>query len=141
MFTVAVENSFWPKCMHAPLIVIFVLPLFFLPLYRGPWVLRGSALLNKYKAELETGFQTSARNGPQELHDVASPLPSVRDLSEKGNRDLLQQFLVKAGDFPCVSGSVVREMLPTVSGRPIPGTKNSRQRRGGGRQNRRKTKS
>ena len=141
MFTVAVGNSFWPKCMHEPLIVIVVLPLFYAPHYRGPWVLRGSALSNKYQAELTTGFQTSSRNGPQELHDVASPLPSVRDLSEQGNRDLLQQFLVEAGNFPCVSGSVVREMLPTVSGRPISGTKKHRRRRGGEPRNRRKTKS
>ena len=89
MFTVAEGNSFWPKYMHEPLIVLVVLPLFFVTHYREPWVLRGSALSKKYKAELDAGFKISARNGLQELHDVTSPLPSVWDLSKQGNRDLL----------------------------------------------------
>ena len=141
MFTVAVGNSIWPKFTHKPLIVLVVLPLFFVTHYRGPWMLRGLVLSNKHKTELKAGFKASARNRPQELHDVTSPLPNVWDLREQGNRDLLQQFLVKAGNFPCVSDVVVQEMLPTVSGRPISGTKNAIQRGGGGGQNRQKTQS
>ena len=76
MFTVAEGNSFWPKCMHEPTIVLVVLSLFFVTHYRGLWVLRGSALSNKYKAELNAGFKTSARNRSQELHSNSGEIIS-----------------------------------------------------------------
>ena len=56
VFRVDAGAPFWPKSMHEPLNILVVLPLSFIPNYRGPWVMRGSDRSNDYRAALDTHY-------------------------------------------------------------------------------------
>ena len=104
LFTVAVGNLFWPKCMYEPLFILVVLPLFFVPHYSWPWVLQGSALSNKYKTELNVSSESSARNGPQEFHDVAAPCLMCGTLVSNATKIFCKTILLKQEYLLCVWG-------------------------------------
>ena len=108
VFTVEAGASFWPKGMHEPLIVLVVLPLHFVPHYRGPWVMRGGECAVGYKTALDSGFKSPARDEPEELHDVGGPVCGVRSDGERELRDFLRKFLEEAKTAPSVSGRLVR---------------------------------
>jgi len=107
-FKVEAGASCWPKGMLEPLIVLVVLPLHFVPHYRGPWVMRGGECAVGCKTALDSAFRAPARDGPEELHDVGSPVRGVPGAGEGLSRDLLQKFLEEAQAFPSVSGHLVR---------------------------------
>ena len=57
MFEAASGSWFWPLPMHEPLIVIVVLPIVYVPRYRGPWVLRSSQRSRDTAEKLKSGFK------------------------------------------------------------------------------------
>mmetsp|Transcript_25774 Transcript_25774/g.61250 ORF Transcript_25774/g.61250 Transcript_25774/m.61250 type:complete len:573 (+) Transcript_25774:1839-3557(+) len=77
MFEAASGSWFWPLSMHEPLIVIVVLPLVFVPRYRGPWVLRSSELSRDTAEKLKSGFKSPEVWGQVKLHDLDCPVPSM----------------------------------------------------------------
>ncbi|EJK73831.1 hypothetical protein THAOC_04525 [Thalassiosira oceanica] len=77
MFEAASGSWFWPLSMHEPLIVIVVLPLVFVPRYRGPWVLRSSELSRDTAEKLKSGFKSPEVWEQVKLHDLDCPVPSM----------------------------------------------------------------
>ena len=129
MFEVAPGSPFWPKCMHEPLIVLIVLPIGFVPHYRGPWSLQGSGLTLELGEQLRTGFKRPEEHGREEFHDLESPVSAMWEEPEQWSGDILRQFLAEQERFPPVSSCMVRRVLPGVGGGSVPDSKRPRRGR------------
>ena len=130
MFEVAPGSPFWPKCMHEPLLVLIVLPIGFVPDYRGPWTLQGSRLTHDLGEELGAGFKRPRTHGREEFSHLDVPLSALREESEQWSGDILRKFLADQEQFPPVSSCMVRGLLPGVRERSV---SHSKRVRGGGR--------
>ena len=121
MFEAASGSWFWPLSMHEPLIVAVVLPLVFVPRYRGPWVLRAGELSRDTAEKLKGGFKCPEVWGQVKLHDLDCPVPSLREETEGGSGPVLREFLDTARkEHPPLSHGLLRGVLHHLPERSVP---------------------
>ena len=119
-------HRFWPKSMHEPLNILVVLPLSFIPNYRGPWVMRGSDRSNDYRAALDTHYRRARGDETGKLHVMEGPLPDLRGGTATEPRDILRKFLAEAGSVQAMPVRLPRGVLQTAPERQISRAKRTR---------------
>ena len=120
--TLGCGNPSWPSHMHEPLLISIVLPLSFVPQYRGPWVAKGTPEATKLESACGR-IATLWKSRPshrEELYDVDGKLPGVWKNAEEWVGNLLREFLHAQREFPPVRKCLVRELLPDRRTRPLP---------------------
>ena len=128
MFHVKAGTSFWPKGMHEPLIILLVLPLRFVPHYRGPWVMRGTDRAASYKSRLVAHLGATGADGAGELHELEGGVCGMRKGVGEVAGDILREFLVEARGFRSVHVRGVRRMLQTAPEGQLRNSKRTRRR-------------
>ncbi len=129
-FYVKAGAPFWPSDMHEPLTIVIVLPLAYVPNYRGPWITKLTPTARDACERLGAEFGNAEENGRKKFINVGEPMPSLWEDDYRWTRDLLFQFLQEQSSFPPVQGGLVRGLLPTLRGRSLSGSKNNGRRRG-----------
>jgi len=122
-FYVQAGAPFWPSTMHEPLTVIIVFPLAHVESYRGPWVVKDLPKAREFGERMDSEFGRPREHGRREFSDLEEPMPSMWEDECRWTRDFLFEFLQAQSTFPPVQGGLLRGMLPSLRGRPLPGTK------------------
>ena len=128
-FYVKAGAPFWPSDMHEPLTVVIVLPLAYVPKYRGPWIAKHTSKARDTCERLGAEFGDPEENGRKKFTDMGEPMPSLWDNDHRWTRDILFQFLQAQSSFPPVQSGLVRGLLPSLRGGPLSGPKNNGRRR------------
>ena len=130
--TLGCGNPSWPTHMHEPLLISIVLPLAFVPQYRGPWVAKGTPETTKLESacgRISTLWKSRTNNG-EKLHDVDEKLQGMWENAEDWVGSLLREFLHAQREFPPVRQCLVRGLLPNRETRPVSSPRDAGRRYG-----------
>ena len=119
-FYVKAGAPFWPCSMHEPLTVVVVLPLAYTPSYRGPWSVKQTPDSESAGNFLDALYGDYEADGREKCYDLESPMPPLWEDEQRWTRDFLFQFLREKSQFPPVQSGLLRSLLPSLRGRPLP---------------------
>lgn len=124
-FYVSPGAPFWPQSMHEPLTIVVILPLAHVENYRGPWIAKLTPQAKQLGEELDAQFKDPCKYGRTKSYDLDSSVFNVWEDEQRWSRDLLSQFLHQQVKFPPVSSGLLRGLLPSLRGLPLPDSENS----------------
>ena len=112
--------SFWPRNMHEPLVILLILPITFVPHYRGPWTLRGSVLSGQTKAALEAHFGGVAKDKSKGFHDLGTAVLECGKMKTEAVGIFCANSWRKRGIFPPCMAAWCQECYRQYPDDPFP---------------------